>query len=253
MLALADEKYYTFSNNAPPVSESIEIDTPNKKGILSVITLKNEGIIMSLPIILLLEGFSYIVLFGAVSLLKREGLSSHFAVEGGIFTLMVSGLTALTGIQTHPVLFLVLIYLLTMRVRILVDLGTILATRGQFEQADKLFQLAAKLWPDATNRLILQVNQGTSLLQQKKLDEAIAIFNDVLEQAGQGYLGVKYEAATHYNLGVAYLRKNMDAKASIAFNAVIDTWPASLYARRAEVALEKHRRKNNPSTSKEEP
>ena len=207
---------------------------------------------MSLPIILLLEGFCFVVLFGAVSLLKREGLSKRFAIEGVAFTLLVSGLTALAGIQTHPVIFLVLIYLLTMRVRVLVDLGTILARRGQFEQADKLYRLAARLWPDATNRLILQVNQGTSLLQQKKLDEAIAMFNEVLTQAGRGYLGVKYEAATHYNLGVAYLRKNMDAKASIAFNSVIDTWPASLYAHRAEAALEKHRRKNNPPSSKEE-
>ena len=207
---------------------------------------------MSLPIILLLEGFSFVVLFGAVSLLKREGLSKRFAIEGVVFTLLVSGLTALAGIQTHPVIFLVLIYLLTMRVRVLVDLGTILARRGQFEQADKLYRLAARLWPDATNRLILQVNQGTSLLQQKKLDEAIAMFNDILTQAGQGYLGVKYEAATHYNLGVAYLRKNMDAKASIAFNEVIDIWPASMYARRAEIALEKHRHKNNPSASKED-
>jgi len=173
-------------------------------------------------------------------------------VEGGIFTLVVSGLTALKGIQTHPVLFLVLIYLLTMRVRILVDLGNIFAKRGQFEQADRLYQLAANLWPDTTNSLIIKVNQGTSLLQQKKLDEAITIFNDVLEQVEHGYLGVKYEAATHYNLGVAYLRKNMDARASIAFNTVIDTWPVSEYARRAEVALEKHRRKNNPSTSKED-
>lgn len=207
---------------------------------------------ISLPILLLLEGFSFIVLFGAVSLLKREGLSKRFAIEGGIFTIVVSGLTAVTGLQTHPVLFLVLIYLLTMRVRVLVDLGNVFAKRGQFELADKLYGLAEKLWPDATNRLILQVNQGTSLLQQKKLDEAISIFNEVLEQAEHGYLGVKYEAATRFNLGVAYLRKNMDARASIAFNAVIDTWPASEYARRAEIALEKHRRKNNPSTSKEE-
>lgn len=206
---------------------------------------------LSLPILLLLEGFSFIVLFGVVSLLKREGLSRRFAIEGGIFTLVVSGLTASTGFQTHPVLFLILIYLFTMRVRVLVDLGNIFAKRGQFEQADKLYDLADKLWPDATNRLILQVNQGTSLLQQKKLDEAINIFNDVLERTGQGYLGVKYEAAAHYNLGVAYLRKNMDARASIAFNAAIDTWPASEYARRAEVALKKHRRKNNPPTSKE--
>ena len=207
---------------------------------------------MSLPILLLLVGFSYIVLFGAVSLLKREGLSRRFAIEGGIFTIVVSALTALTGIQFHPIFFLILIYLLTMRVRVLVDLGNIFAQRGQFDQADNLYRLAGALWPDMTNHLILQVNQGTSLLQQKKLDEAIAIFNSILEQADNGYLGVKYEAATHYNLGVAYLRKDMDAKASIAFNAVVDTWPASMYARRAEIALEKHRRKNNPSTSKEE-
>lgn len=207
---------------------------------------------LGLPIILLLVGFSYIVLFGAVSLLKREGLSRRFAFEALVITLIVSSLTAMTGIRPHPVLFLILLYLLTMRVRLLVDLGNIFARRGQFETADKLYNLAASLWPDATNRLILRVNQGTSLLQQRKLDEAITIFNEILEQAGQGYLGIKYEAATHYNLGVAYLRKNMDANASIAFNAVIDAWPASEYARRAEVALEKHRRKNNPSTSKED-
>ena len=207
---------------------------------------------MSLPIILLLEGFSFVVLFGAVSLLKREGLSRRFAVEGGIFTVAVSGLTAVTGLQTHPVLFLVLIYLLTMRVRVLVDLGNVFAKRGQFELADKLYHFADKLWPDETNHLILKVNQGTSLLQQKNIEEAIAMFTEILEQAEHGYLGVKYEAATHYNLGVAYLRKNMDAKASIAFNEVIDIWPASMYARRAEIALEKHRRKNNPSISKED-
>jgi tetratricopeptide (TPR) repeat protein len=208
---------------------------------------------MSLSIILLIEGFSYIVLFGAVSLLKREGLSSRFAFESVVITLIVSGLTFLTGIQTHPVLFLVLIYLLTMRVRILVDLGTIFAKRAQFEQAEKLYNLASSLWPDATNGLILKVNQATSLLQQKKLDEAISIYNDVLKQAEQGYLGVKYEAATHYNLGVAYLRKNMDARASIAFNTVIDTWPVSEYARRAQIALEKHRRKKHSTTTKEDP
>ena len=208
---------------------------------------------LSLPVILLLEGFSYVVLFGAVSLLKREGLSRRFAFEAVVITLLVSGFTALTGVQTHPVLFLILIYLLTMRVRILVDLGNMFASRGQFELADRLYSLAGNLWPDSTNRLILKVNQGTSLLQQKKLDEAIAMFADVLDHAAQGHLGVKYEAATHYNMGVAYLRKNMDARASIAFNAVVDTWPASEYARRAEVALERNRRKSNPSTSKENP
>lgn len=207
---------------------------------------------LNTPFILLIVGFSYTVLFGGISLLKREGLSRRFAIESVIITLIFSGLAALVGFQTHPVLFLALIYLLTMRVRILVDLGSIFAGRGQFDLAEKFYDLAAKLWPDATNALILKVNRGTSMLQQKKLDEAVALFKEVLEQSGQGYLGVKYEAAAHYNLGVAYLRKNMDADASIAFNAVVDTWPASEFARRAEVALEKHRRKNMSSTSKED-
>ncbi|GAB4505269.1 MAG: hypothetical protein Fur0043_22640 [Anaerolineales bacterium] len=198
---------------------------------------------LPLPIILLLEGFSFVVLFGLVSLLKREGLSKRFAIEGILLTLLISGLTYLTGVQTHPVLFLIFLYLATMRVRILVDVGNLFAMRKQFDLTDKCYHLAERLWPDETNRLIVKVNQGTSLLQQHKLDEAIATFQDVLQQAHGGYLGIKYEAAAHYNLGVAYLRKNRGADATIAFNAVVDTWPASEYAHLAEAALERQRRK----------
>ncbi|MFZ5910891.1 MAG: tetratricopeptide repeat protein [Chloroflexota bacterium] len=205
-----------------------------------------------LPIILLLEGFSFVVLFGLVSLLKREGLSRRFAIEAVILTLLVGGATFLGGVQTHPVLFLVILYLFTMRVRLLVDVGNIFATRAQFDLADKFYTLAANLWPDETNRLILKVNQATSLLQRQKLDEAIAAFREILEQAKTGYLGVKYEAAARYNLGVAYLRKNMGADATIAFNTVVDAWPASEYARRAEAAIERQRRKQPSMASKEQ-
>lgn len=206
---------------------------------------------MNLPVILLLEGFSYVVLFGLVSLLRREGLSIRFAIEAVVLTIVVSGFCALTGLSVHPVLFLVLLYLITMRVRILVDLGTIFARQARFPQAEGLYQLALRLWPDPTSRLIVQVNRGTTLVQQNKLDEATSTFTEVLQQAGQGYLGIKYEAAAHYNLGVAYLRQNMDARAIAEFNAAIDTFPASEYARRSEVALERLRHKNVSSTSKE--
>jgi tetratricopeptide (TPR) repeat protein len=207
---------------------------------------------LPLPVTLLLEGFSFVVLFGVVSLLKREGLSRRFALEAVILTLLVSGATFLAGVQTHPVLFLVILYLFTMRVRLLVDVGNIFATRTQFDLADKFYALAANLWPDETNRLILKVNQATSLLQRQELDEAIAAFREVIEQAKTGYLGVKYEAAARYNLGVAYLRKNMVADATIAFNAVVDTWPASEYARRAETALEKQRRKQTSTAAEKQ-
>jgi tetratricopeptide (TPR) repeat protein len=204
---------------------------------------------VTLPVLLLLVGFAYIVLFGGLSLLRREGLSLRFALEAVVFTGLVSGLAALTGISIHPVFFLLGLYLVTMRVRLLVDIGTLFARRGRFSQAEQVYQLAAHLWPDLTGSLILQVNRATALLQSGKLDEAIGIFKETLDQKSSGFLGRKYEAAAYYNLGVAYLRKGMDGQATVAFNSAIDTLPASEYARSAARALEKQRRKNNPEST----
>lgn len=198
---------------------------------------------MSLPITIMLVGFSYVIFFGVYSWLRRENLSLRFAVETVVFTLFVSGLIAFAGIPVQPITFLVLLYFITIRVRLLVDLGNIFAKRGNFKLAGQIYQLANTLWPGETGRLIIQVNQGTALLQQKKVDEAIALLKSVLKQAENGYLGVKYEAAAHYNLGVAYERKSLDAQATVAFNAVLDTWPTSEYARHASAALERRRKK----------
>jgi len=194
-------------------------------------------------VLLLLIGFFYIVVFGGLSLFKREGLSARFAVEAIIITVVVSALTALTGYLIQPVVFLIFVYLVTMRIRLLVDVGNFFAERGQFARADGLYALASRLWPDATGLIIIKINQATSLLKQNKLDASIAMLEDVLQQADKGYMGVKHEAAVHYNLGVAYLRKNMDARATMEFNAVLDTWPTSQYARHATVALERRRQK----------
>ena len=204
---------------------------------------------MNLPMFLLLEGLLFVVTFGALSLFRREGLSIQFAVEAVVITLIASGLTAFTPLDVSPILLLIVIYLVTMRVRLLVDLGTFFAQRGQFTQADRIYTLALRLWPDHAGRLIVEVNQGTACLQRNALDQAISIFKSVLEKAGQGYLGVKYESAAHYNLGVAYRRKNMEAQAIAEFNAVLDTWPASVYARHAQMALEQSRHKDKPRQS----
>jgi len=198
---------------------------------------------VSLPVLILLEGLLFIALFGGLSWLRREGLSGRFAVEALILTIVASGLTALTNL-TNPIVFLIVLYLATMRVRLVVDVGNLLAQRGQFAQADRLYALAMRLWPDSAGCLIVQVNQGVSRLQQGANDQAVGIFKDVLQKASQGYLGVKYEAAAHYNLAVAYRRKGMDAQATAEFNAVLDAWPVSEYARRAKAALEQGRRKS---------
>jgi len=194
---------------------------------------------VSAPALLLLIGLLYIVLFGGLSLLRREGLSSQFAIEALIITGVASGMAAFTNISIHPVLFLIVLYLITMRSRVLVDSGNLFARRGDFRRAEAIYRLANLLWPDRTGRLIVKVNQTTASLQQGLLDEAIASFQDILQSAKSGYLGVKYEAAVHYNLGVAYRRKGLETQAVREFNAAIDTWPASEYARQAEIALSK--------------
>jgi tetratricopeptide (TPR) repeat protein len=203
---------------------------------------------VNLPIVLLLEGMLFVVVFGALSLLRREGLSGQFALEGAIITLITSGFTLLTGFPTQPVLFLVVLYLLTMRVRLLVDIGNIFAQRKMFNQADRLYTLAARLWPDRTSYLIVRINLGTLRLHQDALDEAIDTFKDILQKSSQGYLGIKHEAVTHYNLGVAYRRKKLEPQAISEFAAVLDTWPTSEYARRAEAALAQGHHKEEPST-----
>ena len=199
---------------------------------------------MESPVPILLAGFIYVILFGGLSWLRREGLSVRFAVEAVLITLSVAGLGALSSVLIHPVLFLALLYLLTMRVRLLVDVGNLFAQRCQMTRADRLYTLATRLWPDASGRLIVQINQGVSLLQRGELDEAIGLLKEVLQKSTHGYLGVKQEAAAHYNLGVAYRRKQLEAQAIVEFNTVLETWPASEYARRAEAALQQVRHKN---------
>jgi tetratricopeptide (TPR) repeat protein len=196
---------------------------------------------MSFPVMILIIGFAYILIWGGLSLLRRERLSTQFAIEALILTLIFSGLAAWTGAQLHPVLFLLIIYLLTMRSRLLVDLANTFAQRGNFKRADMLYNFAQRLWPDPSSKLIILLNQGVSFLQRGEIEQAIAMLNGVLQKAQEGYLGIKYEAATHFNLGQAYRRKDMETQAVIEFNAAIDSWPASPYAHHAEKALEQGR------------
>jgi tetratricopeptide (TPR) repeat protein len=201
---------------------------------------------MSLHLLIGLIGLLYIVVFGGMALLRREGLSIRFAVESVCLTAIAVALVWLTPIQIHPVLFLLLLYVITLRVRILVDLANIFARRANYPQAERIYDLAAHAWPDQTSDLILKVNHAILLLQKNQLNDSISLFKEILSPASQGYLGVKYEAAAHFNLGVAYLRSNNSSMATVEFNAVLDTWPASLYARRAQEALERQHRKSNP-------
>jgi len=199
---------------------------------------------VSLPVMILFIGSAYVVLIGVLSLLKREELSTQFAIEAVAITFLFGGLTAYNILTIHPVLFLLIVYFVTMRVPLLVDLGTIFAKRKQFPLAEKVFNFALQLWPDRSSQWTVRINQGVAYFQQGDFDKAIQIYQEILQSLDHCRVSAKLEAAAHYNLGVAYLRQNKDAQATVEFNIVVDSWPATEYARRASANLEKHRRKN---------
>lgn len=166
----------------------------------------------------------------------------RFAIESLVITLVGVVLTWAANLAIPPVFFLVFIYIVTMRVRLMVDIANFFARRGNYATAEKWYGWASRLWTDPTNRLIVGVNQGALRLHQGALDEAISTFKNILAQSEHGFLGLRYESAAHYNLGVAYHRKGLESQAIAEFNHVLDIWPASEYARAASQAIARHKK-----------
>lgn len=196
---------------------------------------------MNPHLLIAIIGLSYIVIFGGMSILRREGLSNQFAFEVLGITALVEAGALLTGTMVNPILFLILIYLLSTRARLLVDLANLLSGRGRQRDAIWLLQLALRLYPDQTTRLIVLVNMGIVQLRRQNPASAQALLELVLEEAKGGGLGLKYEAACRYNLGLALQRQGKEAEAVRQFNETIDTFPNSIYSKAAEQALEQRR------------
>ncbi len=196
---------------------------------------------MNPHLMIVFVGLSYIVLFGGMSLLRREGLSNQFAFEVLGFTTLVVVIALLTGTTVHPVLFLIAVYLISMRARLLVDMANLLSARGRQRDAITVLDWAMQLYPDRSTRLIIKVNMGIVQLRRQNPESAQTLLESVLEEAEGGGLGIKYEAACHYNLGLALQRQGKEAAAVHQFNETIGTFPSSLYSKAAEQALGRRR------------
>lgn len=191
-----------------------------------------------LPLISLL----FVLIFGGLSLLRQEGLSTQFALEVLLLTGVVLLLSWGLRVIIHPIFFLIFVYLVSMRARLLVDVANPLSMQGKYQIAESLFRLALRLRPDAVARSIVLINYGVTHLRQGKCKEAIEVLEEVLSAKPLGTLGPKYEAACRYNLGLAYLRAEEEMKAVREFNEVIDLMPDSLHAVGARTALRKRKR-----------
>ena len=200
---------------------------------------------MNSHLLILTIAFFYIVVFGGMSALRREGLSVQFALEVLGITAFVEAGALVTGTTVNPILFLTLIYLLSMRARLLVDLANLLSNRGRQRDAVRLLELAQRTYPDRATHLVIMVNMGIVQLRRKNAASAQEIFQKVLEEAEAGGLGVKFEAACRYNLGVALQELGKEAQAVHQFNETISILPSSLHARAASIALEKRRRRRD--------
>jgi tetratricopeptide (TPR) repeat protein len=190
-------------------------------------------------LLILLVGLFYIVGFGALSYLRQQGLSTRFAVEGLIVT-VIGALLPLASVPVHILLFLIAIYLVTMRVRLLVDLGNWLTSRKQYGQALGLYQFALRLGPDAVSRQIVLINRGVAQLRMQEPEAAYLTLEEALADE-KVRPGAKYMAAGYYNLGLACRRTGREAEATRRFNEAVDTLPTSIYAHAARQALKERR------------
>lgn len=187
--------------------------------------------------ILILEALLFALAFGALTWLRGEGLPAQFAWEVLGVTAVLLALSWVARAPIHPVLFLVVIYLVTMRARLLVDLGNTLSARRKYEGALSVLGLAQRLASDPISQTLGQINTGVVLIQQKRFEEAVQLLDKTLQGIPAGRGGPKYEAACRYNLGLAHLRAGQESEAVEQFNSVMELLPNSLYARGAQAAL----------------
>ena len=185
-------------------------------------------------LLLLLVGLLYILAFGALAYFRREGLSLRFAYEALALTLLACALS-LAGVNI-PAGALFLVAPLRRRRCACACSWTWCnfdARQGRFPFANASMPWRRGSRPDAANRLIVRVNQGTARLQQGALDaRPFAAFKEVLQEAGAGHLVLNTRPRT-LGTWAAHRRERLRALAVGEFRRVLDVWPVSECARRA--------------------
>jgi tetratricopeptide (TPR) repeat protein len=195
---------------------------------------------MNPHLLIVLAALLFILVVGGLSLLRREVPSVRLVVEVLALTGLSIGISIIIGASLNPIFFFIFLYLITMRCRVLIDLGNLLSSRGYHKAALAAYRLSMRLEPDLVTRITALVSYAAVLVRVGALEEAIRILEEVLEKHGEG-LHPKHHSACHYNLGVAYMRLGREGRAVREFNDTIDAWPLSVYATGASAALERRR------------
>jgi len=149
----------------------------------------------------MLIGALFLGCFTGLAVLRRQKPSIRFLVEGGILTAAAIAL-CLLAVPPHPILFLVILYLVTMRVRLLVDLSNVLTSRQRFTAALAVQGFALRLGPDPASRQVASISRGVTQLRMGDPQAAYFTLKGVMLDE-KNELAVRERAAGYYNLGVA--------------------------------------------------
>jgi tetratricopeptide (TPR) repeat protein len=201
-------------------------------------------------LLIVLVGLLFMLGFYALSFLRRQGLATRFLIEG-------VGLTAIFALVSlywpiNFLLFLVILYLITMRVRLLIDIGTWLTSKQRYDSALKVFDFALRLGTDEVTNKIVLINRGVALLRKQEAEEAYTTLKQAMS-AMEIKRGARYQAAGYYNLGLACRRTDREPEAIRCFNLAIDALPSSVYGKAAGIALKKGKpvQESDPPTLEE--
>jgi tetratricopeptide (TPR) repeat protein len=186
---------------------------------------------------ILLVGALFLAGFTGLSVLRRQKPVARLWIEGGILTGAAVGL-CFVGSPAHPILFLAVLYLATMRVRLLVDLANVLAGRKSFRAAMRTLDFALRLAPDPASRQVALINRGVTQLRMGEPQAAYFTLHGVLLEE-RLEPAARYQAAGFYNLGVACERTGRLQEAERCFRKAIELLPGSLYALGADKALKR--------------
>jgi tetratricopeptide (TPR) repeat protein len=200
-------------------------------------------------LLILIVGLSYTVVYGLMGILRREGVTTQFILETVILTVLGAGGGYFTNSPANPILFLVFLYIFTSRSRLLVDVATLLSNRGRQRDAINILQVALRLYPDKSTRLIVLVNMGIVQLRRENPESARMLLETALEEAEEGGLGIRQKAACYYNLGLAFQRLGKENQSVRFFKQAMEVFPGSPYGKAAEKALEERRKGKQKKTT----
>ncbi len=149
----------------------------------------------------------YILGFGVLSFMRRQGFSTRFAIER-LIVATIGALLPLTSVPVNPVIFLIVIYLTTMRVRLQVDLVTGLLP-GDGIARPSISTGSPCAWGLTSSAARSCSSRGVTQLRMQEPEAAYLTLEDALADK-ELRPGAKYLAAGCYNLGLACRRTDRE-------------------------------------------